>query len=373
MNNAITEYTIADDIISVSADAIISIDEDQLIIRFNKGAEQIFGYQSKEVLGQSLSVLIPHHFREAHEHHVRAFGGEEAVARHMAERKQISGLRKSGEEFPAEASISKTYINGRTIYTATLRDITERIRGEQSQLAEARAAVRARDDMLSVISHDLRNPISTMDFSAALIIDLLSSSPNALEIVPYLDTIRRAAHRAFGLVNNLMDLTRIDTGRLTVAPACHKVFHLLNHIVPGLQIVAQEKRISLECDPVNKKLTVMADEGRIAQVISNLVDNAIKFTPSGGTIRISAHKNDGFAEFAVSDTGPGIPIAEMSKVFDRFWQEEKNSAMGMGLGLFIAKSVVETHGGRIWVESKDGGGCTFRFTLPTVSPNPSTP
>lgn len=363
MNNDRTN-TIADDIIAVSADAIISIDEQQRIIRFNHGAEQIFGYTPEEVLGRPLDMLIPQQFREAHKHHIAAFGKEQIVARHMAGRSQISGLRKSGEEFPAEAAISKIHVGDQIIYTATLRDITERIRGNRLQLAQARAAVRARDDMLSVVSHDLRNPISTMDFSAALIVDLLANSDTRANIEPYLDIIRRSAHRAIDLINNLMDLTRIDAGRLTVVPLSYSVSYLLDRILPDLEVIANEKKIRIEREDVCDDLLVLADEARIGQVFSNIIGNAIKFTPSNGVIRISARQIDDAVEFAISDTGPGISEANLPKIFDRFWQEAKTARLGAGLGLFIAKSVIEAHGGTIHVESELGKGTTFFFNLP---------
>src|SRR6187431_1826858 len=144
--------------LAISADAVIAVDEEQRIIFFNEGAEKIFGWSADEVGGKFLAMLLPERYRANHRGHVQGFGAAHGRARLMGERQQISGLRKSGEEFPAEAAIQRIQLDGLEVYAAVLRDISARQRAEDA----LRLAVRARDDMMGIVSHDLRNPANAV-------------------------------------------------------------------------------------------------------------------------------------------------------------------------------------------------------------------
>jgi PAS domain S-box-containing protein len=521
-------------IVSISADAIISIDDDQRITIFNNGAEQIFGYSKAEAIGTPLATLIPARFREAHRQHVDRFASGDATARRMGERHTtIAGLRKNGEEFPAEAAISKLQVGNKNILTVALRDITERTRIEKEQrflaeagavlaasldyeqtlatvahlvvrdfadwctielieeheqasrrkvvsrdpaqadlcallermpidrdrpyltrtvfdtkrslliehvtpdalesaaqgsehqrmlravnpaslmalpllsrgqllgvlafissagsrpygqsdlrLAEALAeraalaienarlydssvrAAQVRDQVLGFVAHDLRNPLSAITMQAS-VLRRSGDEPERRSRKP-VEVIQRAATRMNHLIQDILDVTRLEGGHLSVerarVPAGQLVFDSVETQAP----LAASASLSLEHDVGPSVSDVWADRDRVLQVFENLIGNAVKFTNAGGRVTVGAALRDGEILFWVQDTGAGIAAEEMPHVFDRFWQAQKARRGGAGLGLQIVKGIIEAHGGRIWVESKVGVGTTFYFTLPTA-------
>lgn len=362
-------------ILNGTLDAIVSIDEDQRIELFNRGAERIFGYDEDQVLGQKVDVLIPEHFRAAHGRKVRKFGEGSDAAKHMGERGEILGRRKGGELFPAEASISRAVVDGRRVYTVVLRDITERRKAEreQARLAaaehearlQAEAATKARDEMLRVVSHDLRNPVTGVLMGTKLLRFQLDSDHPGLEV---LDGIEQAAERQRRLIHDLTDVANIEAGRLSVEPQPHQVGTLVRAAVRPLQPVAEAGGIELRCEGLDDMPRVSADRDRIVQVLSNLLDNALEATPAGGHVEVNASLTSGWVRVVVRDTGPGLTEEEQERVFERFWRGSAAGARpGTGLGLAIARGIVESHGGRIGVESEPGAGSAFHFTLPLAS------
>src|SRR4051812_20011116 len=195
---------------SMSSDAVIAVDEEQKIIFFNKGAERIFEWKAAEVGGMPLAMLLPERYRAAHTGHVRGFGAAHGAARTMGERQQLSGLRKSGEEFPAEASIQQMDVGGRQVYAAMLRDITPRVKAENL----LRQAVTARDDMIGIVSHDLRNPANAVKMLARSIME--EGSDVSESVVERVKVMHQAAVQIDRLIQDLLDVTRIEAGRLTV-------------------------------------------------------------------------------------------------------------------------------------------------------------
>ena len=160
---------------------------------------------------------------------------------------------------------------------------------------------------------------------------------------------------------------------LSVNPTAQGVRPLVLEACDNYRALMEEKFIALACTPADSLPSVLADRDRILQVLTNLVGNAAKFTPEGGTVAVNAKALDGEVRFCVSDTGPGIRAEEVSHIFDRFWQATRTASLGTGLGLPIARGIVEAHGGRIWVESEPGIGTTFYFTLPTVPAASASP
>ncbi|MDQ6886205.1 MAG: PAS domain-containing sensor histidine kinase [Gemmatimonadota bacterium] len=355
-------------IFSISVDAIVSCDESQHIILFNPGAEQIFGYAADEVIGQPLDMLIPEHSRAGHQAHVRAFGHSDIAARRMGERGEIAGRRKSGEVFPAEASISRLMHDGGMIYTAVLRDVSERKRAEQerSRLLEvAQHATRAREELLGVVSHDLRNPLSAI---AMCVSALAESLPETDSGVGYMiDTIARSAELMNRLIQDLLDSAAIESGRVSMELTSQSPDRLIQEALTLLAPIAAERDILLIADVQPVLPLVRADRERVLQVLSNLVSNAVKFTPPGGRITLRAEQDAGMVRFGVADTGSGIPSEDVPHLFDRFWHARRAAhERGTGLGLFIVKGLVEAHGGRVRMESTPGQGSTFSFTLPIL-------
>ena len=530
MPERITESVLAE-IVGIAADAIICMDQRQVVTYFNSGAEAIFGWTAAEIVGQRIEVLIPEKFRQRHEAHVRAFGESGVKARRMGERREIAALRKNGEIFPAEAAISQLHQGSVTVYAVALRDVSVRHRFErrQSFLAEAgerlaatfemddtlarivslavpgiadgcivearidagyrtdatahlnpavaaviarlkdspprnppgehplrkilrspeslligsdasrrlidmsvsaqyknalkalnaqsalflpmiargqliavmelfrsdrsfdaediafaedfarlialamdnarlhdvlKRNLRSRDEMLGIVSHDLRNPVAAVKMLSRSMLN--NSDVGALPEMENVALMLQAADQMDALIRDLLDVSRLDSGNLRlqlepVDPALC-VRDSLRTLVP----LAAEKKISLRSEVAEKLPAVLVDVDRIQQVLSNLVGNALKFTEPGGVITITADVLPGEVSISVTDNGRGIAEDQLSHVFQRYWQSSRTDKHGAGLGLPIAKGIVEAHGGRIWIDSELGRGTAATFTVPTA-------
>ncbi|HEY6562489.1 MAG TPA: PAS domain S-box protein [Polyangiaceae bacterium] len=524
-------------IVSIAADAIISIDNDQRITLFNGGAEGIFGYSQAEAIGAPLDILIPERFRAMHREHLERFAAGDQGSRRMGERgAAILGLRKNGEEFPADAAISKLEVGGERILTVALRDVTDakRVEREQKLLADmgpvlvgtldyeetltklaqlavreladfcivdvvqdngeirrlrvvgrdpsqqwlcdslrhtpidrsrprlvwspletkqpiliekvtpeivaswaqsdehlralqamkprsiivvpllargkvlgvlkvvstglqaygqedlrlveevahraalamdnarlyrvAERAIQAREEVLGVVAHDLRNPLGNIVLQVALL-RRPRGEPERRSRKP-VDAIERAAKRINRLIQDLLDITRMEAGGVPIERTHVEAGKTLCEFVEAQKPLASSSSLELRLDVPQDLGEVFADLDRLLQVLENLVGNAVKFTSSGGCVTVGAARRNGELLFWVGDTGVGIPSDDLPHLFDRFWQARKASRLGIGLGLPIVKGIVEAHGGRIWVESHAGEGSTFFFTLPLADPDP---
>ncbi|HEY6136747.1 MAG TPA: HAMP domain-containing sensor histidine kinase [Thermoanaerobaculia bacterium] len=224
---------------------------------------------------------------------------------------------------------------------------------------DSQQAVRAREEVLAIVSHDLRNPLNAVMLAAQLMREETRSEE--------LETIELSAQRMRRLIEDLLDVTRLEGGKqLPIEPAALEVRPLLQETYELFKTQAASSAIALRCDVDGDVPPVYADYHRVAQVLSNLVGNSIKFTPSGGRIVVRAARSDDSVLFTVSDTGPGIPHKNLQDIFNPYWQAKRTARLGAGLGLPIAKGIVEAHGGRIWAESEPGRGTTFYFTLPVA-------
>lgn len=228
----------------------------------------------------------------------------------------------------------------------------------------ANDATRARDDLVAIVSHDLRNPVHTMNMAAAFLLETAPPVDRRVTSRRQLEVIQRAAHRANRLISDLLDVAKIQAGRLAVEPAPIDVPSVVQEAVDSATPLASAKQLRVERFIAPGFRQVNADRDRVLQVFGNLLGNAIKFTPSGGQITVTADADPTEARFSVCDTGPGIPPEHVPHVFDRYWQAKSTAKLGTGLGLSIAKGIVEAHSGRIWVESEPGKGASFKFTLP---------
>lgn len=359
-----TESLLAD-IIAISADAIICVDAEQNITLFNDGAERIFGWTAEEVIGKPLDLLLPDRVRDVHRRHVDRFRDSADRARRMGQRQEISGLRKNGEEFPAEAAIAKVKNAGHVVYSVVLRDITEQVELHK----RLQRAVFARDETVGVVAHDLRNPVSAVKMLSQA---ALSGQADALlpEFAEQLRLIREAAVQMDRLIQDLLDVTRVESGRLSLDMQPVTTIALLDGALRTLRPLVQEAGLELVVDLPSTLPTVQADPERIGQVMSNLIGNAIKFTGKGGRVTVRAAAEDDLVRVTVSDTGPGIAPEHLPHVFDRFWQASTSTirSRGAGLGLPIAQGIIRAHGGQLRVESAPGNGASFHFTLPVAPP-----
>ena len=219
-------------------------------------------------------------------------------------------------------------------------------------------ALAMREEVLAVVSHDLRNPLFAILMSAST----LAEEPTA---PPELRVIRRAAQRMDRMTRDLLDAASIDAGHLSLEQEECSATSLLGEAVEGLRPLAEKKSLALVIRPIHEEALVLCDRDRIIQVLGNLIGNAIKYTPAEGSISVWADSNGSQTRFYVADSGPGIPSAQCSHLFERFWRGETRQK-GAGLGLFIARGIVEAHHGSIGVASAVGQGSTFYFQLPSA-------
>lgn len=356
-------------ILSLAADAIICVDAEQRITFFNEGASRIFGYEADEIMGQPLTMLLPMRFRAAHGHHLAAFGKSASTARRMGERSLISGVRKSGEEFPAEAAIAHMTSDRGPVFSVVLRDVTEQRRAQEMNerlLVEMEKAVKQRDEMLGLVSHDLRNPANAVKMLAGAILRMADDEDGIRpEVAEHAAVMLQAATQMDRLIQDLLDSTRLEAGRLRLAPQWTSASELASAAVETLTPIALAKSVSLRKNLGPDLPDVYADAGRITQVLSNLIGNALKFVDEKGIVNVDVNVDGTHVQFAVRDNGAGIPAEDLPFVFDRFWQSKRMNRSGAGLGLAIARGIVLGHGGRIWIESDPGVETVVRFTLPT--------
>jgi PAS domain S-box-containing protein len=528
MPDRITHDILAE-IVEIASDAVICMDAFQRITFFNKGAEAIFGWTQDEIIGQRIETLLPERYRANHPRQVAEFGRSKVKSRRMGERREIAGLRKSGEEFAAEAAISQVHNGDDVIYAVVLRDVSIRKRFEQREkfLAEAgeklaasfgstetltqvarlaipviadgcilenrvgngflagavahmdpaieeildkvsfsaprippkghplaeilarrspvllqssatlrlleassmpgyleaveamkpesavflplvareqligaltlfrskgsfdgddlgfaedlarlaalaldnaqlhdavRASLRARDEMVGVVSHDLRNPVAAVKMlSRTLLRNPDNDGASAHETI---ELIAQAAEQMDTLIQDLLEVNRLDSGKLLIAPEPVDPSVLLTDSLQTLRPLVDEKGIKLDLQIATGLPRVMADPERIQQTLSNLVGNSIKFSPAGSKIVVVVRSDGACVVISVLDNGVGIAADHLPRVFDRYWQSSRTDRHGAGLGLAIAKGIVESHGGRIWIESKPREGTTVSFTLP---------
>jgi PAS domain S-box-containing protein len=231
----------------------------------------------------------------------------------------------------------------------------------------AQEAIRARDDVLSFVSHDLRNPLMGIQLTAETILRSPPEGGERRKGWQQLERIRRGARQMQRMIEDLLDVSSLDSGRMTLACTPHDLGRLFDDAAMVLGPLAAEKNLTLRFDVEGGNLSVSCDGDRVLQVLSNLIGNAIKFTPADGTITITGRNRAGRAEVTVSDTGSGIPPNARPHIFERFWRGDAKTHKGRGLGLYIAKGLVEAHGGTLAVESVGSAGVVFSFTLPLAA------
>ncbi|HEY5763714.1 MAG TPA: response regulator [Rhodocyclaceae bacterium] len=357
-------------ILEIADDAIVCVDRNLRIALFNRGAERIFGYKANEAIGQPLNLLIPDGARPRHTAHVTDFHNSGASARQMAERSEISGRRKDGTTFPAEATISQLAVDGGVIFTAILRDVTLRKAHEQeleNARAVAEAATQAKSMFLANMSHELRTPLNAVVGMTSLLLDTAITE----EQRDYAQTIRASSETLLAIINDILDYSKIEIGRLEIES---QPFDLRRAIEESLDLVAPiagEKNLNLayliaEGVPAG----IQGDVTRLRQILVNLLANATKFTHHGEvlvSVEGSPLDNGHFElHFSVADTGIGIPVDRIDQLFQSFTQVDASTTRkygGSGLGLAISRRLAEMMGGRMWVDSVAGEGSTFHFTI----------
>jgi len=226
----------------------------------------------------------------------------------------------------------------------------------------AQRALRAREEVLSVVSHDLRSPLHTIVTTATLLSEITRERRE--DTRRWLGVIGRAAAQMNSLIGDLLDVSSMEAGRFEVAPEHDDLVALLGECCEQFGPLCQEQELELRCEFPDRLPRVTFDERQLQRVLGNLLGNAVKFSRRGGSIRLLAEPAPDEVRVGVADQGPGVPAEHRARIFDRFWKADNGDRRGAGLGLAIAQGIVEAHGGRIWVESEPGVGSTFWFALP---------
>jgi PAS domain S-box-containing protein len=356
--------TYIENLVENAGDMIISTDMEDRILTWNRGAKIIFGYGKDEVMGKHLSILLPPERVLALEE-VRAKVQISGTLRDL----EVRGRKKDGKMIYLSLSVSPIRDPEEKIagFLRVAKDITEKKRYER----RLKELDKMKSDFVSNVSHELRTPLTSIKGSVDNMLDGLTGSLNEKQI-RYLVRIKSNTDRLSRLINDLLDLSRIEAGRIEVRPTTLPLTELVTEVAEHLKPLAGQKLIQIEVPAADSSITAWADRDKTTQVLMNLIGNAIKFSPQGGKIAviIEKHGND-WVQVSVADRGPGILLEEANKIFAKFYQiadTDKQRPKGSGLGLAISKALVEMHGGKIWVESELGRGSTFSFTLPAQQP-----
>lgn len=377
-------------LLDAAPDAILEVDESGTIVLANAIAEKTFGYSRTELIGLSVDTLLPGHLRGHHKMHRESYRAHPRT-RVMGSGLKLEAMRRNGELFPVEISLSPGNSEDGIHVTAIIRDISERRAAEQlmsearerfaQELAlkndelqqrnlEVERSNQLKSEFLASMSHELRTPLHTIIGFSELLSEQLRERVTEKE-QRFLDHILSDSLHLLELINDILDLSKIESGRLALKLEVFELWTVLEEALRSIGPRAEQKSIELGHDPPNG-VHLFADRVRVKEIFLNLLSNAVKFTPEGGRVYVGLGKPDegtGLCCVTVSDSGIGIPREEHEAIFDKFYQTgatTRGVREGTGLGLAITRHLVEQHGGLIWVESAPGQGSRFSFTIPVA-------
>lgn len=337
-------------IVASSEDAILSKTLDGIIVSWNSGAQRMYGYTPEEVIGKPVSILMPSEHPDELPQIMEKIRRGEPVAHYETVR-----IRKDGTYFDISLTVSPVRDDSGQVIgaSAVARDITER-----------KELDRRKNEFISLASHELKTPITVIKGFSQYALKYASGQEND-RLTVALKGIDENTNLITRIVTDLLDVSRIERALLPIYPATVDLGLLVREVIKDIELTRPELNCTLDlpADPV----MVEADSQLIRQVVHNLVENAIKYSRGDQRVELSVSVSDGEAITSVRDFGMGIPKAEQERVFERFYRASNagfRSRNGLGLGLFIAHGIVERHGGRIWLESTEGKGTTFYFSLP---------
>ena len=243
---------------------------------------------------------------------------------------------------------------------------------ERNLRRSAEAALRQREEMLAIVSHDLKNPVGTIKLTTQMMRKhLRAEAPHSREekFLDFTSRLENSVAQMEHLISDLLDYSKMQEGKFHVSCGFNPVQNLLLRLFQSFEPLANQKSIKLSTEACETGSSAFFDPERILQVLSNLVGNAIKFTPEGGRVSVGVTSSKDEISFFVTDSGPGIPESNIARIFDKYWQGPGDERRGAGLGLAIAKGIVDAHGGKIGVRSKLGEGSTFHFSIPQPNGN----
>jgi PAS domain S-box-containing protein len=357
-------------IVDNTIDGLITIDRHGIILRYNRGCEDIFGYSIDEAIGQNVSILMPRKIGAEHDSYMERYArtGEK---RFIGVRREATGRHKDGRPIDLEVAIAELKVGADVVFSGIVRDITERKKVE-----------RIKSEFVSTVTHELRTPLTSIMGSIGL---LRSGSLGRLS--EKAARMTNLAHdnglRLVNLINDILDIDKIEAGQLVFKRQPENLTTLLEKAAEQNAAYAHQHGTSILVEPMPNDVIIETDPDRFQQVMGNLLSNAAKFSPTGAKIRIGATMGDGVVRVSVADEGPGIPVAFRDRIFSKFAQADSSDTRekgGTGLGLSICKAIIKRMDGRIGFETQEGRGTTFYFDLPAhrdadvpVSAEPTPP
>jgi PAS domain S-box-containing protein len=357
-------------VVETSLDAVVAMDMDGRITDWNGQAEKIFGWQADEIIGQKMSsTIIPHQYRKAHLNglsHYKATGEGPVLNKRI----EITGLHWDGREFPIELAITPLQSGDKKIFSAFIRDISERKQTERAlQKAKevAEEAAEAKAAFLASMSHEIRTPLNAVLGLTNLLLD----TPLSQQQRVYVDTVHTSGKSLLAIINEILDFSKFEAGKLELEEHPFILSEFIQATVELIENEARQKHLDLSWRVAKGTPSAFAgDVSRLRQVLVNLLSNAVKFTEQGSvTVKVngSGVDSDQFElHFRIEDSGIGIPAEKTDRLFEAFAQVDASVTRkygGTGLGLAISRQLVELMGGRIWAESEPGRGSTFHFTV----------
>ncbi len=357
--------------LSIAPEAIIVAGSDMRIQIFNHGAEKLFGFDAAEVVDRPMDILIPHAARAGHDEHIEAFLAAKEDRLLITERGAIAGLRKDGSEFPAEASVSKLDVGDDTIFIVMLHDITERKCAEANLIRakeQAEFADRAKSEFLANMSHELRTPLNAVIGFSSVMAEETFGPIGKPRYRQYAVDIRDSGEHLLAIINDILDLSRIETGNIQLSEDIVDVAKTLLKCGRMIEARAAESDVKLAMKIAAPVPRIRADERMLRQMLLNLLSNAVKFTRPGGCVTVSAKAgDDGCLTLSIADTGIGIAEEDLPKALAPFGQVDgalDRKFEGAGLGLTLVKSLVELHGGKLKIDSRVNVGTTAILWFP---------
>ena len=348
-------------ILDTAVDGILTIDEKGVVQTVNAAVERLFGYPAEEVVGQNVSLLMPEPDRSAHDGYLRRYH-ETGERRVIGRGREVEGLRRDGTRFPLYLSVGEMRVGDERRFTGIVQDITERHEVD-----------RLKKQFVSTVSHELRTPLTSLRGSLGLLSEgALGELPEAATEI--LDIAERNATRLARLIDDILDLERMETGQMVLDRRPTPAQGVLEGARETVGALAARHRVAVELPDTDG--IVWGDRDRLAQVVVNLLSNAIKFSPEGGRVEVETRTDGADLRVTVSDEGRGVPPGFRQEIFEPFRQVEGSDARqkgGTGLGLAICRSIVEQHGGAIGVEGRQGPGTTFWFTVPLARTGAAVP
>jgi PAS domain S-box-containing protein len=340
-------------IVGTTMDAIVMCDEDLRIVLFNPSAETMFGCPGSAALSEHVTRFIP-------DLTPFAANGSSPQPGSMRQRVEVEGVRVNGDRIPIEVTVSDVVVHGRRLFTAIARDVSERRRIE----AELREADRRKDEFLGMLAHELRNPLAAI-MSAG---EVLHRRVQEAGVQKLIAVIRRQTRALARMVDDLLDVSRVTLGKIQLAREPVLLGEVMTRAADAARDAAQRAELRFDVDIDADPLWVRGDATRLEQVVTNLLNNAVKFTPAGGTITVRLKREGADAAIRIRDTGIGIDRTLLPKVFDLFVQADTSldrAKSGLGIGLALVRQIVALHGGQVTATSAGrGAGSEFVVCLP---------